>query len=79
MARVNNEGVDEVTGNIQTKLRIQFSNAGRAGDVDFGQVIANNIDADKVQPTFNQLRANLLCDPSIAVGEWATFAAPAGG
>jgi hypothetical protein len=73
------EGVHEVSGYVQIKLRIQFSNAGRTGDVDLGQVIANDINADKVQPTFYQLWPYLLCDPSITVGERTAFAAPASG
>lgn len=39
--------VDKVARNIKVKLRIKFSDAGRAGDVDFRQVVAYDINPNK--------------------------------
>ena len=42
-----NNCVDKVARNIKVKLRIKFSDAGRAGDVDFRQVVAYDINPNK--------------------------------
>ncbi len=44
--------IHQLTANIQSKLAIQFLNASRTGDINFGQRIANHIDTDKNQAFF---------------------------
>ena len=38
-------GIHQSTRNVQRKLCVQFAYAGGAGNIDFGEIVANNIDA----------------------------------
>ena len=66
-------------GDVEAELRIQFADAGRAGDVDLGQVVADHVQADEQHAAPLHFRADLGRDPAVALAQRAAFAAAAGG
>ena len=44
---------------------VDLANAGRAGHVDFGQVLTDHVQAYEQQAFFTQCRANLGCNPAV--------------
>src|ERR1041384_906286 len=49
-AGLSNPGLDggkQVGSNIESELLVECAHAGRAGDVDFGQVVADHVQADE--------------------------------
>src|SRR5690606_31979132 len=59
--------------------RIDLADAGRAGDVDFRQVLADHVQANEDQALLAQRRAHGGGNLAITLGQWACLAAPAGG
>ena len=41
--------IEKISTDIEVKLVIEFADAGWAGNIDFGDIIANDIDADEYQ------------------------------
>src|SRR4051812_18309246 len=48
---------------------VDLLQAGRRGDVDLGQPIADHVDADEDQAAFRQLRTDRLADLEVALAE----------
>ena len=71
--------VEQQAGDVEAVLRIEFADAGRAGDVDLGQVVADHVQADEQHAAPLHLRADLGGDPAVALAQRAAFAAAAGG
>src|SRR5690606_41103550 len=71
--------IEQLAGDIQAELRVQLADAGRAGDVDLGQPVADHVQADETHAAFTHPRADLGGDPAVAVGQRAALAAAAGG
>ncbi|KAG1597788.1 hypothetical protein G6F46_014250 [Rhizopus delemar] len=78
-AQAGLERVEQGAGNVQAVLGIQLAHAGRAGHVDFGQVIANHVQADEAHATALHLRADLGGDPAVALAQRTAVATAAGG
>ena len=60
---VRNESIDaveKVGADIQIKLLVEFADASGAGDVNFGDIVANHIDTDKNESLIAQTGANLI-------------------
>ena len=51
LAQFRQYGIDQGTGDIKGKLCVEFSNASRARDVDFSQIIADHIYTHKDETT----------------------------
>jgi hypothetical protein len=49
--KLHNYGVDKVARNIKVELRVELSNTCRAGDIYFGQIVANDIYTNEHQAT----------------------------
>ena len=56
-----------ITGNIQVIGFIKLANAGWASNIDFSEVVADDINADKIQAARFQGRTDLIADPPITV------------
>jgi hypothetical protein len=52
---------------VKTEIAVEFTDAGRAGNVNFGDIVADNVDADKQQPAGTQVVADLVAKPLIAL------------
>ena len=50
--RAGFDAVKEYSTDVDVEVGIQFTNAGRAGDVDLGEIVANHVDAGKYQTHF---------------------------
>ena len=48
-------------------LSVNFAHTGRAGDIDFREIVANHIKPNKNQPTLLQLRSNLTGNPAMSM------------
>src|SRR3546814_17894459 len=57
---------------------VDLLQAGRRGDVDFGHVLADDVDADKDEPAFLQGRADGLADLEPAARQLGLLLSPAG-
>src|SRR3546814_18501819 len=57
---------------------VDLLQAGRRGDVDFGHVVADDVDADKDEPAFLQGRADGLADLELAARQLGLLWPPAG-
>ena len=68
------DDVEQLAGNIKPELRIQFAHAGRRCDVDLGQVIADDIQANEQQAAPTQLGSHLIDDPPVSIGQRQAFA-----
>src|SRR4051812_40941671 len=53
------EGVDEGPRHVEAGLLADLLEAGRAGDVDFGEAVADDVDADEQQAALRQDRADV--------------------
>src|SRR5690554_4541954 len=73
------DAVHQFSTDIGAVGRVNFANAGRAGDVDLGQVITDHVQTDKQQPAAAQLRTYLGRNPAIALTQRACLTAPTGG
>src|SRR5207302_3537024 len=56
------QGVQEHPGDAESGLLGDLLKAGGAGDVDFGQVIADHVQADEEQPRSRELRPERVRD-----------------
>ena len=59
------QAVEKLACNIQPGLCLDFPEAGRAGDVNFCEVVADHIEADKVEPACFKGGPNLIGNPLI--------------
>ena len=48
---------------------VKLPDTGRTGDVNFCQVIANDVQADKQQAAFTQFWSNLVTNPAVPRGK----------
>src|SRR5690606_26577194 len=71
--------VEQVGADVEPELCVQLADAGRTGDVDFGQPVADHVQADEQHPARLHFRPDLGGDPAVAVGERAALATPAHG
>ncbi len=58
--------IEEVCADAQTEFLVELANTGRAGDVNFSDVITDHVDTDKNQSLVAQRWTNLLSQPVIA-------------
>src|SRR5690554_422409 len=73
------DGVEQQAGDVEAELRVEFADAGGAGDVDLGQPVADHVQADEAHAAPDHLRTDLGRDPAVALAERAALAAAAGG
>src|SRR5690606_10686337 len=73
------DGVEQQAGDVEAELRVEFADAGRAGDVDLGQPVADHVQADEAHAAPDHFRAHLGGDPAVALAEGAAFTASARG
>ena len=73
------DSLHQQAANVGTERIIDLANAGRAGDVDFRQMLADHIQAYEQQAFFPQGRADLRGDPAIFLGQRTRFATATGG
>jgi hypothetical protein len=57
----------QLAGYIGIVGRINLADAGRAGDIDFCEVVADHIKSDEYQATLDQRRTYLAGDPAITL------------
>src|SRR5690606_37816739 len=69
------DGVEQQPGDVDAELGVQLAHAGRAGDVDLGEVVADDVQADEAHATAAHLRPDLGGDPAVALAQRAAFAA----
>src|SRR5690606_35665758 len=72
------DGVEQQAGDVEAVLRVELADAGRAGDVDLGQPVADHVQADEAHAAPDHLRTHLRRDPAVALAQRAAFAAAAG-
>jgi hypothetical protein len=72
------DGIHQQAADVGAERVINLANAGRAGDVDFRQVLADHVETDEQQAFFAQGRADLCGDPAIFFGQRSGFATAAG-
>jgi hypothetical protein len=77
--RVSFDCVEQHAGDVQPELRVQLADAGRAGDVDLGQPVADHVQSHEQHAAALHLRADLGGDPAVALAERAALADAAGG
>ena len=53
------QAIHELSRDVQAVELVELADAGRAGDVDLGEVIADHIEADEIQTAFAQRRADV--------------------
>src|SRR5688572_23322881 len=63
------ERVEEPRGDVEAALRGDLLKAGRAGDVDLGQGVADHVEADQQQAARREDRPDVLRDLAVARGE----------
>lgn len=73
------DGVHQQPGDIDAEGGIQLTDTGRAGDVDFGQIVADDIEADEHQPLFPDHRGHPGTDLPVTLGQLPPLATTAGG
>src|SRR3972149_4630872 len=62
-------GIEQTRADVELVELVEFADAGRAGHVDFGQVVADDVEADKQEPAFAQRWTDLLAYPAVALAE----------
>ena len=60
-------------------MPVQLPDAGRRGDVDLGQVVADDVQPREQDALLAQGRADLFADPAVALAEFDALAGAAGG
>ena len=73
------DGGDEIGGQIDGELLLQFARPGRTRDVDFGDEAADHVEADEQHAARREFRADLRGEEAIAFVELAADARAAGG
>ena len=61
--------VEVLCGDVDAEDPVDFPDARRAGDVDLGQVVADDVDPDQRQPLIPERRTDLLADPAVPIVE----------
>src|SRR5215203_4715068 len=72
------ELVEEHAGHVESGLLGDFLKAGGARDVDFGQVVADHVQADEQQAAGGELRTERLRDFEVACRQRPRHASAAG-
>ena len=65
--------VEHQACNIQVELLVEFPDARGAGDVDLGQVVADDVDTGEQDARVTQSRADLLADFDVAFRQFLPF------
>src|SRR5690606_14014751 len=78
-SKLPQQTLNQLSGHINAGIAADLAHAGGAGDVDFGEVVADDVQANKVQPFFFQNRADFFSDGAVFITEWLGYAAAAGG
>src|SRR5690554_1179736 len=73
------DGVHQHAGNVDAKRRVQLTNAGGAGDVDFREVITNDIKPHKHQALFLDHRCHPGTDLTVTLGQFPALTPATGG
>src|SRR5438477_927771 len=68
------DGGDQLSSDIDVELPIEFTNSRRARDVDFGQIVADHVEARKQYAFAGQRGAHLVAQPAVALGQRPAFA-----
>jgi len=63
------DGVPDIDFDLGARQAVDFLDAGGRGDVDFGQVVADHVDADEDQPALGKRRADGGADFLLAGGQ----------
>jgi hypothetical protein len=63
------ERLGERAGDVEARLLGNLDEAGRAGDVDLGEVRADDVEADDEEAGIPQLRRQRLGDLAVALGQ----------
>ena len=78
-ARGSFERVDEHRRDVEARLIADFLKAGRTGDVDLGQAVADDVEPDQQQATGSERRADALGDLAVARRDRLRHTLAAGG
>jgi hypothetical protein len=62
-------GVECLVSDSNVTHPLEFTDAGRAGDVEFGHEFAYDVDSREQQAPIAKLRTYLITDPQVTVGE----------
>ena len=73
------QAVEKLACNIQPGLCLDFPEAGRAGDVNFCEVVADHIEADEVETALPEGGPNVISNPLISLCERLDSAGTPGG
>ena len=63
------QAIEQLAGNIHAGFCFDFPEASRAGDVYFGEVVADHIEANKVETALPEGGPNLIGNPLISFCE----------
>src|SRR5690606_16245965 len=70
--------IEQHPRDIQPELAVEFADAGRAGDVDLGEPVADHVQADEAHAAPFHLGTDLGGDPAVALAQGTALAAAAG-
>src|SRR5882762_6165872 len=73
------DSVEKHSGDVEPRLLSDLLKAGGAGDVDFGQVIPDHVQADEEQPLARELRPERVRDFQVSPREGLCDAGASGG
>src|SRR5690606_23280248 len=73
------DGIEQQAGDVDAELRVELADAGRAGDVDLGEPVADDVEAHETHAAPDHFRPDLGGDPPVAFAQRTAFATPAGG
>ena len=66
------DDVEKLAGDIKPELRIEFTQAGRRGDIDFGQPVADDVETDEQHAAAFQFGPDLGGDPAVPLADSGT-------
>ncbi len=72
------DGIHQHAGDVHVESRFNLANAGRAGDVNLGQPIADDVETDEDEPLLFQRRAHRAGDGPVGLAQGARLATAAG-
>src|SRR5690606_9568362 len=71
------QGLSEKIADVEVRLLCDFDKARRAGDVDLGEVIANDIEPDDQKTTSGKFGGHTFSDFAVSLRKRLSHAAPA--
>src|SRR3546814_9309777 len=68
------DGIKQLSGNVQSKLGVQFADTGWAGDIDLGKAVANDVQADEQHAATAHFRADNCRNVAVGVAQGTPLA-----